>query len=277
MKTTQESAQAVAKYLMPFRDQLKDLYTWNFKPESLEALRILDEEKLQQIKSANPGYERETILKPVLQEALWKLKYINKEDFHRLASWVIRDWGGIKAAKDKDTHDLIEKFLLEGENTGFERIASYSKVASLLYPERMIIYDARVAYSLNWILLKSGIETKYFPIPSGRNSRMTAFDLNVLIRLNHLVHFSANGKNDITHKQFISRTDAKLYHPKKKAYPELNNLIREVNKVLWNDERKEKLYHTEMLLFAIADRQIYEDITTSVQIKFGGIFESENL
>ncbi|MGP9668408.1 hypothetical protein ACT3TV_09865, partial [Psychrobacter sp. AOP31-A1-22] len=36
----------------------------------------------------------------------------------------------------------------------FETISSLSKVASFLDPEKYFIYDARVAYSLNWLILK---------------------------------------------------------------------------------------------------------------------------
>jgi hypothetical protein len=39
-------------------------------------------------------------------------------------------------------------------------------------------------------------------------------------------------------------------------------LVKEISAKLWNDENAKKMfYYTEMLLFSIADREIYMDIT----------------
>ena len=46
-------------------------------------------------------------------------------------------------------------------------------------------------------------------------------------------------------------------------------LLKMLSKKLWTEEKAARLYYTEMLLFAIADREIYQDITnrTSIDIK----------
>ncbi|TAE41523.1 MAG: hypothetical protein EAY66_01370, partial [Sphingobacteriales bacterium] len=176
--------------------------------------------------------------------------------------WVIKDWGGILTANDNDTINLITNFLNQ-DKPDFKRIASSSKVGAYLFPEKNIIYDSRVAYSLNWIILSENAGQKYFPIPEGRNSKMSAFDLNVLIRLKNISFYQPNSISVLDNKLFIKNSDKQIFIDKKIAYSELNKLVIEVNQKLWqgNYEKQRNLYFTEMLLFSIADREIFTDIT----------------
>lgn len=133
-----------------------------------------------------------------------------------------------------------------------------------MYPERNVIYDSRVAYSLNWIILSENAGQKYFPIPEGRNSKMSAFDLNVLIRLKNISNYQTTDIEHLDHKLFIKNCDKKIFINKKDAYSELNNLVKQIHKNLWigDKAKEENLYFTEMLLFSIADREVFRDITT---------------
>ena len=142
-------------------------------------------------------------------------------------------------------------------------------MSSYLYPDRNIIYDSRVAYSLNWIILSENAGQQFFPIPEGRNSKMSAFDLNVLIRLKNISNYQPKNIAHLNHKLYINNADKKLFIHKKDAYFELNNLIKIINEKLWHDEneKKQNLYYTEMLLFSIADREIFMDITSRYAIK----------
>src|SRR5690606_28799345 len=99
----------------------------------------------------------------------------DRDLFNRLCLWIIKDWGGILTASDNDTIELIEEFLQQ-EKPGFNRITSSSKVGAYLFPDRNVIYDSRVAYSINWIILSEKAGPQYFPIPQSRNSKMSAFD-----------------------------------------------------------------------------------------------------
>ena len=90
--------------------------------------------------------------------------------------WIIRDWGGIKGfRKSPENNDLLERlpdFLADGKlpKEVFERISSFSKVASFLNPKLYAIYDSRVIFSLNWLIFKNyGNSKKLFPQPVGRN------------------------------------------------------------------------------------------------------------
>jgi hypothetical protein len=132
-----------------------------------------------------------------------------------------------------------------------------------MFPGSNVIYDSRVSYSLNWIILSQNAGNYYFPIPEGRNSKMSAFDLNVLIRLKNIANYKTNNIEDLDHKLFISNCDKKLFINKNDAYSELNKIIKQINIKLWHGdkEKQNNLYYTEMLLFAIADKEIFKDIT----------------
>ena len=73
--------------------------------------------------------------------------------------------------------------IINHQKFDYNRIANISKVASYMYPEKYCIYDSRVAYTLNWIILSQNTGNMFFPIPEGRNSKMIAFDMRGLIRL----------------------------------------------------------------------------------------------
>jgi hypothetical protein len=99
---------------------------------------------------------------------------------------------------------------------------------------------------------------------------MNAFDLDVLIRLFNISNYIPNNIEDLSNKKFISNRDKLKYIAKEDSYFYLRNLIVEINKQLWKGdlERENNLYYTEMLLFAIADKEIYFDIVNSVELSF---------
>ena len=250
----------IVNYLDKYKSDLPNLYKWNAKIDRLLELKTLTEKQVEEINELKP-YEKTLQLKEIVGQKLNETRKTDKTLFDKLCLWIIKDWGGILTANDNDTINLIADFLKQ-EKPDFNRIASSSKVGAYLFPEKNIIYDSRVAYSLNWIILSENAGEKYFPIPEGRNSKMSAFDLNVLIRLKHIAMYQVADKQDLS-KNFISKTDKQLFIDKKIAYSELNKLVKEVNQKLWqgDNEKEQNLYFTEMLLFSIADREVFVDIT----------------
>ncbi|PRZ20312.1 hypothetical protein [Flavobacterium granuli] len=263
--TTKFDTDKIVAYLERHKSDLPTLYNWNAKIERLVELGVLSDKQVNEINSLS-NYEKELQLKKVVGQKLNITLKTNKDLFDKLCLWVIKDWGGILTANDNDTIKLIEEFLKQ-DKPAFNRIASSSKVGAYLFPEKNIIYDSRVAYSLNWIILSENAGQQYFPIPEGRNSKMSAFDLNVLIRLKNISNYQPKHIEHLDHKLYINNADKKLFINKKDAYFELNNLIKIINKKLWSgdNEKEQNLYYTEMLLFSIADREIFMDITS----KFG--------
>jgi hypothetical protein len=257
----------IVTYLEKHKSNLPTLYNWNAKIERLVELETLTVEQVYEINSLT-NYEKELQLKKIVGKKLNETLESKSDLFNQLCLWIVKDWGGITSANDKDTVNIIKDFLVQ-EKPNFNRIASSSKVGSYLYPDRNIIYDSRVAYSLNWIILSENAGQHFFPIPEGRNSKMSAFDLNVLIRLKNISNYQPKNIEHLNHKLYINNADKKLFIHKKDAYFELNNLIKIINEKLWHDEneKKQNLYYTEMLLFSIADREIFMDITSRYAIK----------
>ena len=249
-------------HLDRYKSYLPTLYNWNAKIDRLVELETLTKNQVEEI-NALTAYEKELQLKKIVGQKLNDTLSSNTELFDKLCLWVIKDWGGITTANDNDTLTLIKNFLKQ-EKPSFNRIASSSKVGSYLFPDRNVIYDSRVAYSLNWIILSDNAGQQYFPIPEGRNSKMSAFDLNVLIRLKHISVYQPTDIAHLDHRLFIKNSDKKLFINKNDAYFELNNLVKQINQKLWKGdiEKEQNLYFTEMLLFSIADREVFMDITT---------------
>ncbi|MCD8403925.1 hypothetical protein [Tenacibaculum finnmarkense] len=255
----------IANYLIQFKDKLPELYTWNAKIEKLVDLGVINHSELINLKNKT-SYDKEIVLKKKVNLKLHEYFKYNKILFDNLCLWIIKDWGGILTAKDTDTLELIKEFL-ESENPKYKRIASASKVGAYMFPEKYIIYDSRVAYALNWIILSENTGEIFFPIPSGRNSKMTAFEMNVLIRLKNIQHYAPKDISEMDKRLYIKQKDKTNYIPEKESYIELNNLIKEVSKKIWNEEKSKMLYYTEMLLFSIADREIFEDITNRLTLE----------
>jgi hypothetical protein len=261
----------IAKHLDRYKSDLPTLYNWNAKIDRLVELETLTEKQVNEINALSSNkkyYEKELLLKKIVGQKLNDTLKSNPDLFDKLCLWVIKDWGGITTASDNDTLILIRDFLNQ-DKPSFNRIASSSKVGAYLFPDRNVIYDSRVAYSLNWIILSESAGHQYFPIPEGRNSKMSAFDLNVLIRLKNISVYQPTDITQLDHRLFIKNSDKKLFINKNDAYSELNNLVKQINQKLWkgDTEKEQNLYFTEMLLFSIADREVFMDITT----KYGTI------
>jgi hypothetical protein len=255
----------IAKYLNQYKDKLPELYTWNAKIEKLVDLDVISLSELTAL-NIKTSYDKEIVLKNKVNLKLHEYYKSDKALFDNLCLWVIKDWGGILTAKDSDTLDLINEFL-QSDRPNFKRIASASKVGAYMFPEKYIIYDSRVAYALNWIILSENAGNIFFPIPSGRNSKMTAFEMNVLIRLKNIKHYSPKEITEMDKRQYIKQKDKSSYIPEKDAYLELNQLIKELSQKLWDSEKSKMLFYTEMLLFSIADREIFQDITSRLTLE----------
>lgn len=162
--------------------------------------------------------------------------------------WLIQEWGGIKSFKRNDSNDVkIKKFkqqLEQGKLTkeSFDRISSFSKIASFLKPKEYVIYDSRVIYSLNWLLFNFTNEKELYPQPSGRNPKLSMYDMQTIIRLSNQGH---------TYKSY------------KVAYHDYCNLVKDLSKKVYNSDRP---YELEILLFILAPDEIINSIKSNVKI-----------
>ena len=124
-------------------------------------------------------FNREIELKIILNEKL-NVDYPKPE----LAFWYINVWGRISSFKIEKNEKLVLKTIKESRDGKFlpnlQTISSLSKVASVVDIKNQVIYDSRVIYVLNWLIMKTG-GNKFFPIPEGRSSIASDFDIGILI------------------------------------------------------------------------------------------------
>lgn len=256
----------IVDFLKQCQVELDKIYIWD-TPNDKQVTYLLEEQLITQIQAYELLNEPNMFLRNIRLKNIMCLQLnaqLNDRQTEKLYNWIVKEWGGLKNTsniKDKVVRALGDIELKK--QCDFDNISSVSKVLSFIDPSKYIIYDTRVAYTLNWILLKTGSGTKYFPMPQGRNSKLNAFDIGTLIRLNHIKVYEENKYE----KKVIYKCDSQIFINKKEAYLSLCNLISEINKYLWEDDTFRDPYYTEMLLFAIADKYIFEDILSTYSNK----------
>lgn len=258
----------VVDYLKPYKEQLEDLYPWNTPSDQqvkiIENMGVISGEQSKYLYSVENAFARNVILKEILNKVLENEKAKDKRLV--IYSWIIREWGGIYGGNVENYYSKIDKFLSDYsdiKSIEFDNIASVSKVLSFSEPKEYIIYDSRVAYALNWILLKTNASDKYFPIPEGRNSKLRAYDLATLIRLKNIT-YTTQKKNT---GKVIANMDKAVFIEKSKAYTEMCDIMKRINVLLWSDEKREFPFYTEMLLFSLADTLVFDDILQSCTLE----------
>ena len=86
-----------------------------------------------------------------------------------VSKWIVKEWGGIQSGTDAVTlwykkcdhygRGAVHNFV---NQMGSQRIASWSKILSFVYPQEYPIYDARIGAALNSILWQVRAP-RYFP------------------------------------------------------------------------------------------------------------------
>jgi hypothetical protein len=262
------NAETICNYLKKHKDELEILYTENVGLKALTELNLI-------VGGYNPivgntAFDSELLLKKFIYEAFSNCSTdYSCEISKKLSNWIVRSWGGIYTSEEST--EILMDALRNESVVRFNRISSKSKILSFRYPEDNLVYDSRVAYVLNWIILSENAGEKYFPIPEGRNSRMMAFDMKVLIRLKHVREYKIDSESDFS-RRFIRDRDSRLFIKDDEAYTVLVKLIKEVHSLLWKDNKDRKeLYYTEMLLFSIADTKVYKDVTDNFITLVNGV------
>lgn len=229
---------------------LEERYVYNFNL-NLNIPLFTDEEK------TNLTNEQNIFRRNIILKELFKQKANGSYGETDLNFWIINEWGGIKTFKKTDDNikkikkfsdQLSERSLKKGN---FNTISSLSKISSFIDPDHYVIYDARVIYAINWLILTTTNDLKFFPIPSSRNKKLTDFDLNTIINLKHIDEYTEG---------------ANLYYERGTAYFTFCELIKSLSEALFEDPTI-KPYYLEMLLFVIADMKVYEELTTLTSVE----------
>lgn len=228
---------------------LSERFNYNFEINHI--FNNNDKKKLTDQKNL---FIRNKILKQIIRE-----KYEQKNDYLELDFWIINEWGGIRGFKENQKNigkiNKFKKQIFSDKITkeSFSTISSLSKIASFINPDKFFIYDSRVIYSLNWLILtcenQEHINEKYFPLPNGRNKIISNYDMNTIINISHINQFE-NPKE--------------LYTKEQDAYLRYCDFIKNGSREVFNGEVNS--FELEMLLFTIADEEIFQDIKRNIKI-----------
>jgi hypothetical protein len=231
------------------KHKLSEIYGFKFKTDDEVLFTANDREKIA--KESN-FFEKNLRLKEIVSEKLEEAK--TDEGRFRYYEWIVKNWGGIytfQGTKDKIA-DFIDS-VKEGRSAQFSGISSYSKIMSFVDPTKYFIYDSRVAYALNWLLLKhSTSETLYFRVPDGRNTDLRDYDIETIVNI-----------YNIAGNESAKNYPKKIYYPKRDVYLIYNSFIRQLHNEM--KTAVEKPYYIEMLLFALFD-VIIEEVKNTVKI-----------
>jgi len=233
-------------YLRNYAGQLPDLYKWNPDEKILKDRFGIDTSKCVTALEKNV-YLKSELTKNVQNNGLKENKVI-------IANYIIKDWGGIHRFDKgdevvKDFQQIEFSRTMPNYQFDYTGISSWSKYLSIIAPNWACIYDARVAYSLNVINYISGSNHRIFPVPSGRNSKITLLDIQTLLLASKIQEPDTDSPKEIKRKYYIS---------KREVYRIYTNLINELHGELW--EPTDPIQYTEMLLFAISDNYVYRDL-----------------
>lgn len=147
--------------------------------------------------------------------------------------WIVHEWGGIKSFKIDERVSNFKKELGKGElnRQSYTIISSLSKIASFVNPKEYFVYDSRVAYSLNVLIMEynqseeKNNDESYFQVPSSKGGRT------------EVIRRAINSKNGI-------------YFNPTENYSEYLKLIKELYRIVYKGENGCP-YKVEMILFAL--------------------------
>ena len=174
----------------------------------------------------------------------WKNNNYNSKK--TIASWIVKDWGGIRSISEKRLKEYEDRMKNNHNYTPLKGIASYSKILAAAFPEDYAIYDARVAASLNAIQLLNPSEGNIaFHYLAGRN--------NIVGNKIKKIGFTEDQRYSV--KNLISPNHNFLPINKNNIYSTYINLLKNIIQKNANF----KLYECEMVLFSQA-----EDLCTEI-------------
>lgn len=242
----------VIEKLKEYSKQIDLVKRFNYTINSSDSFFTPQETK--KLNSYKNSYEQNIKLKWLLFD-----KYKQSVNQTSIDFWIINNWGGIKGFKPTVRNiqkvEIFKKQIQSNKLTkdSFSTISSLSKLASFINPDDFVIYDSKVIYTLNWLILilenKDSFKEKYYPMPSGRNKKITDFDLNTIINLSHIKEYTEKDK---------------LYISPQEAYFKFCEFIKNTSKLIYGEDSKP--YELELLLFTIADDEIYNDIKDNLKL-----------
>ena len=259
-------ASAVADFLRQHSAELR-LYDWEIEPEVLEEARDRWQVEIQ------PGtsvFEATNLLRMGISDRA-RRHWESPADLLQLAEFVIKRWGALRGNASTTVSKYVERFRIDGlapplilqytqfsagNGKGrrgsaweFKGIASWSKWLNFVWPDWALIYDARIAFALNAIHFISGLDTRVFPSPPGRNPFLKNFDSESIAALRLL----AKSNSEPGDAEELARCSGSLRFAKDEAYPIYLDMMNVAHAQVWGASAgATPLVHTEMLLFRLS-------------------------
>lgn len=232
---------------------LKKRFDFNFDIND----KIFSSVETEQLSIDKNPYDQNVRLKWILNE-----KYKTNTEQNYIDFWIVNNWGGIRGFKPNERNiEKVRRFKKQLEKRKlsldcFSTISSLSKISSFIDPENFVIYDSRVIYTLNWLILtcenQNGFKEQYFPMPSGRNKIIADFDMNTIVNISHI-------------SEYVGNTE--LYVSQQNAYFEFCEFIKTNTELIYGENSKP--YELEMLLFTLADKEIFTELKERIKITTG--------
>lgn len=271
---SEDIIKALAKKIQPYNVQT--MYQFPVSQEAIDRLeKLLPVGTAFDIARQDMPYDKTLALRKLFSDPeLWN------HDSRRVefANWVVSDWGGLRKSasvkrSDKD-RKAFEELIREADSA--ERsgkfagagIASWSKYLAFRYPKRFAIYDARTAYSLNWLLSQCDAK-KYFRFPKGRNSLLNAFDYRLWLaakvigreRVGDIIEVDVlNRERDGGDSRAVSDCMKELELRNRSFYADYCELLISVAREVYPDDLAWGLTKVEMTLFGIATTDIIREV-----------------
>jgi hypothetical protein len=169
MKHTENDIEKLASALSRFGNRLNKDFLWREQKAAYKALASLTSyDFVADLNKERDNWRRNVKLRYKLSEH-WKALVEQDKLNEALAvtRWMIKDWGGVKNISDETIGEHFADAIYRKHFLPFGHISSKSKALALSEPEKLQIYDARVAVSLNVMQLVADTEIRlYFAIPS---------------------------------------------------------------------------------------------------------------
>lgn len=271
---------AVAAYLKPHRQELK-AYAWPMSANARKKARDLGFPIGDEDGNALATQELRKAVAQRVREVHALSGAQRKAGMAELCSFVIRVWGGLASNRD-ETIDAYSRVFLDtcpadlsyiqspqqlrrhvGCSFPFKGISSWSKWLNFVWNDWALIYDARIAFALNAIHFRQGVDARAFRVPEGRDTLLSKIDTQSLAGLRYLKRRGEQVPGLATdNKQLVRWMEAALVS-EAETYEYYLLVMQRARDMLDQDEPC-SLVDTEMLLFYLSNRQVVRDLLGSL-------------
>jgi len=198
-----------------------------------------------------------------------------------LCGFVIRVWGGLASNSDEtikayarvflntcppdlsDVRSLSQLRSHAGCSFPFKGISSWSKWLNFVWSDWALIYDARIAFALNAIHFREGVDARAFRVPAGRDALLSKIDTQSLAGLRYLKRRGEQVPGLATDNKKLVRWMEAALAPEAETYEYYLLVMQRARDVL-DQEESCSLVETEMLLFYLSNRQLVRDLLGSL-------------